>query len=286
MSTIVAAPEAVPAPVSRPAVHARPTFLGILRGEWTKLLSLRSTWWVLGATVALITLVSLAVAWSLDAMAADPVTAPGLTEIHGAELVSGGFQLGMLTIAVLGALLITGEYSTGMIRSTLAAVPTRVPVLVAKAIALAALTVVVATVSIALSYVVTMPQLAEYDLVPALDDVTTWQVFGGTVYFLVAAALFSLGVGTLLRSSAGAITVALSVLLLLPGLLSFISLDWVEAIVSYLPLPASGAFLGGGESSTSYGGNELTAGAGLLVIAAYAVVPLVAGAVALRRRDA
>jgi len=285
MSTIAVPAEAT-VPVTQPTVLARPTFLGILRGEWTKLLSLRSTWWVLGATVVLITGVSLAVAWSVDAMAADPVTAPGVTDIHGAELVSGGFQMGMLTIAVLGALLITGEYSTGMIRSTLAAVPTRVPVLLAKAIALVVLTALVATVSIALSYLVTMPLLADYDLVPALDDGRTWQVFGGTVYFLVAAALFALGVGPLLRSSAAAITVALSVLLLLPGVLSFVSLDWVETIVNYLPLPASGAFLGGGEDSLSSEGNELSAATGVLVIAAYALVPLIVGTVLLRRRDA
>jgi ABC-2 type transport system permease protein len=286
MSTTVAAPGLARVPASRTAVPAHPTFTGILRGEWIKLLSLRSTWWVLAATVALITGVSLAVAFSLDATAADPATASGPATANGAELVSGGFQLGMLTIAVLGALLITGEYSTGMIRSTLAAVPTRVPVLAAKAIALTALTVAVAAVSIALSCLVTAPQLAKHDLVPALDEVTTWQVFGGTVYFLVAAALFSLGVGALLRSSAAAITVALTVLLLLPGVLSFIDLDWVQQIVHYLPLPASGAFLGGSRDSLSSAGSELTPATGLLVIGAYAVVPLVAGAVALRRRDA
>jgi len=286
MSITVATPEAS-APVSRPVVAARLTFLGVLRGEWTKLLSLRSTWWVLAATVVLITGVSLAVAFSLEAVAADLAAAPGAAApASGAEVVSGGFQMGMLTIAVLGALLITGEYSTGMIRSTLAAVPTRVPVLAAKAVVLTAVTVAVATVSIALAYVVTLPLLADLDLVPALDDGRTWQVFGGTVYFLVAAALSALGVGTLLRSSAAAITVALTVLLLLPGVLSFIGLDWVETIVDYLPLPASGAFLGGGEDSLSSAGQELTATTGVLVIAAYAVVPLVAGAVVLRRRDA
>ena len=240
----------------------------------------------MSTTVALITGVSLAVAYSLDAMAADPQMAPAMAELHGAELVAGGFQMGMLTIAVLGALLITGEYSTGMIRSTLAAVPTRVPVLAAKAIALTVVTAVVAAVSIGLSYLVTMPQLGNHDLVPALGEGRTWQVFGGTVYFLIAAALFALGVGTLLRSSAGTITVALSVLLLLPGVLSFISLDWVETIASYLPLPASSAFLGSGDPSTPSSGDELTATTGLLVIAAYAVVPLIAGAVTLRRRDA
>jgi ABC-2 type transport system permease protein len=286
MSTTVAAPRPIRTPDPRPAVPARPSFLGILRGEWIKLLSLRSTWWIVAATVVLITGIALAVAYSLDAMAGDPGTAPGPATANGAEVVSGGFQLGMVSVAVLGALLITGEYATGMVRSTFAAVPTRVPVLVAKAIAVAALTVAAATVSLAISYLVTMPQLGKYDLVPALDGAATWQVFGGTVYFLVAAALFALGVGTLLRSSAGAITVALSVLLLLPGVLGFIHLDWVEKVVDYLPLPASGAFLGGGGDSLSSAGNALTPTTGVLVIAAYALVPLVAGAVVLRRRDA
>ncbi|MFD2093127.1 hypothetical protein ACFSHS_16285 [Blastococcus deserti] len=61
---------------------------------------------------------------------------------------------------------------------------------------LTAVTVAVAVVSIALAYVVTMPVLSDLELLPALDDGRTWQVFGGTVYFLVAAALFALGVGT------------------------------------------------------------------------------------------
>ena len=147
------------------------------------------------------------------------------------------------------------------------------------------LNVICVMLSVALSYVVTMPKLSEYGLVPALDDARTWQVFGGTVYFLVAAALFALGVGTILRSTAGTVTVALTVLLLLPGVLGFISLDWVESVVSYLPLPAASAFLAG-DDTTSLGGDGLTAGAGLLVIAAYAVVPLATAAVLLRRRDA
>ena len=273
-------------PITPAAVPAWAGFRGTVRGEWIKLLSLRSTWWVLAATVVLITGVSLAVAASLDALAADPATAGGPATANGAEAVSGGFQLGMLTLAVLGALLITGEYTTGMIRSTLAAVPTRVPVLGAKALVLTVVTVVAASVSIALAYVATMPLLSKHDLVPALDEARTWQVFGGTVYFLVAAALFALGVGTLLRSSAAAITVALTVLLLLPGVLSFINLDWVQRIVDYLPLPASGAFLGGDGDSLSSAGSGLSPTTGLLVVAAYAVVPLVAGAVALRRRDA
>lgn len=266
------------------SAEPRSTFAGVMRGEWVKLLSLRSTWWTLAATVALMTLVSLAAAMSLDAMADDPVMGAAVADMHGAEVISGGFQIGMLTIAVLGALFITGEYSTGMIRSTFAAVPMRLPVLGAKAIALVILTVVVTVVGVAASYLVTTPQLAAYGLVPALDDPSTWRVLGGTTYFLVAAALFTLGVGTLLRSTAATVTVALTVLLLLPGALSFITLDWVETLVGYLPLPASSAFLTAG--ATDVRGVGLTAQGGLLVVAAYALIPMLAAAVSLRRRDA
>ena len=147
------------------------------------------------------TLVLFAAAMSLDVMAGDPVMTPALDEMHGADVISGGIQVAWITISVLGALFITGEYSTGMIRSTFAAVPTRPPVLAAKAIALVVLTTAVTLVGVTLSYVVTMPQLSQYDLVPALDDPGTWRVLGGTVFFLNAAALFTLGIGTLLRST-------------------------------------------------------------------------------------
>jgi len=266
-------------------VHARLSYPGVLRAEWIKLLSLRSTWWVLAVAVVLMALFALGQAMSLDLLAADAATAPVLGTIHGAEIVSGGYPLGTVTIAVLGALLITGEYSTGMVRSSFAAVPTRLPVLAAKAIVLAALATAVAAVALALSFLITRPFLAEYDLVPALDDGQTWQIFGGVTFFLVVAAIFALGVGALLRSTAGAVTVALTVLLLLPGILGFITLDWVEAIVAYLPMPAAAAFVTVSGSSLT-DSSDLTPLTGILVVAAYAVVPFVAASVMLRRRDA
>jgi len=284
MTTLISPALEIPRP-ARSVVVARRTFAGVLRGEWIKLLSLRSTWWTLGSSVAVMTLIALASAQSLGAMADDVAAAGGLAQLHGATIVSGGAQIGVVAIAVLGALLITGEYSTGMIRSTLAAVPTRLPVLVAKAIALVALTTGITAVSLTLSYLVTRPMLSRHGLVPAFGDVQTWQVFGGTAFFLVAAALFALGVGTIVRSTAAAVTVALTVLLLLPGLLQLIRLDWVQTLVSYLPLPAAGSFLNLGDAA-SLGGSQLSPGAGLLVIAAYAVVPLVVGGLVLRRRDA
>ncbi|MGI8947130.1 MAG: ABC transporter permease subunit [Ornithinimicrobium sp.] len=285
MSTLTADPTATTRAATSPSTaEVNTTFAGILRGEWIKLLSLRSTWWALTCTAALMTLASVAYAMSLNTMAADPVMAPSMQQMHGAEIVASGFPFGMLVIAVLGALSITGEYATGMIRSTFAAVPTRLPVLAAKALALVVLAAAVALVSMTLSYLVTMAQLSQYDLVPALDDPGTWRVLGGAVYCLTAASLFSLGLGMLLRSTAATITVALTVLLLLPGTLSFITLDWVQTIVSYLPLPASSTLLTTG--TTDVPGANLSTYTSLVVVAAYAVIPLVTAAVALRRRDA
>lgn len=265
-------------------VHARLTFPGVMRGEWIKLLSLRSTWWTLGITVVLMTLIGLAGAASLGMMADAPEGAVMLATMHGAEIATSGYQLGMVTVAVLGALLITGEYSTGMIRSTLAAVPARLPVLAAKGIALTVLTVIVSVIGLALSYLVTAPFLADYDLVPAFDDSQTWQVLGGTVFFLVASSLFALGVGTLLRTTAGAITGALVILFLLPIILQFIQIDWVQDVVSFLPMPAANGFL---SVSDTFASNDLLSPwQAVAVVAAYPVVTLAAAAVVLRRRDA
>jgi ABC-2 type transport system permease protein len=283
VSTMTTSPGTTAAKSFRPAVDARLSFGGIMRGEWIKLLSLRSTWWTLGITVVVMALLALAQASSVGYLLEPPMAVP-VEELHGAEFVTGGYQFGMVTIAVLGALLITGEYSTGMIRSTLAAVPARLPVLAAKAIALVVVTVVVSVVSLGVAYLVAMPFLSNHDLVPAFDDSLTWQAFGGMTYFFVVAALIALGLGAVLRHTAGTITAVLGLLLLLPMILQFINIDWVQDVMQYLPLNAAMAFLG---ISEFFGSNEsLTAWQGVAVVGAYAVVALVAGAWSLRRRDA
>ena len=261
---------------------ARLSFLGVMKGEWIKLLSLRSTWWTMGITVAVMTLLALAQASSLQYFAEDAAAA-GAT-LYGAEVVIGGYQFGTVTIAVLGALLMTGEYSTGMIRSTFAAVPARLPVLAAKALALVVLTVVVSAVSLLGGYLVARPFLVDYGLVPSLGDSTTWQAFGGMTFFFMASAFIALGLAAVLRHTAGTITSVLGLLLLLPGVLQFVQIDWVQDLVAVLPLPAAVSFLG---LSEVFGSNEvLTAWEGVAVVGAWAAAALVAGAVSLRRRDA
>lgn len=268
----------------RPVIPAKLDFAGVLGAEWRKLFSLRSTWWTLGLTVVLMTLMALGQAAGVTDSLDTPEGAATFVGLHGAELVTGGYQFGMLTIAVLGALLITGEYSTGMIRSTFAAVPTRLPVLAAKGIVLAAVTVVITAIAFVTSYAATAPILTDHDLVPSLTDPTTWQIAGGVTAFLVAAAMFALGIGTLLRSTAGSVTVVITTLLLLPGILQFITVDWVQDAMEYLPLPAATAFV---TVSDAFGGaGDLTAWQGAAIVAAWAIVPIIAAAIVLGRRDA
>lgn len=262
-------------------VDAHLAFGGVLRAELLKLLSLRSTGWTLGLTVVVMTLFGLLQAYSLRLPAEETESAGIAAPTHGAEVVIAGYQMGAVTIAVLGALMITAEYSTGMIRSTLTAVPTRLPVLLGKTIALGAVTVAVSALSLALTFLVTTPLLSDYELVPALHDERTWQIFGGMGFFLLTAALFALGIGAVLRSTAGTITVVLVVLLLLPGVLEFIKLDWVQDIAAYLPLQAAAAFL-----SVTDGPKTLGPWQGATVVAAYPIAALVAGAAMLQRRDA
>lgn len=258
---------------------------GVLRAESIKLLSLRSTWWTLASTVVVMALFALAQAASLQMLAeqSELAGAPG-PAMQGAEVVSGGYQFGMLAVAVLGILAITGEYSTGMIRSTLTAVPSRIPVLAAKAVVLSVLTVVVGTVGLVVSYAVTLPMLTRHDLVPALDAPDTWQVFGGMIYFLVTVALFSLGAGTIIQHSSGAITTVLGFLLLLPMILPYITLDWVQELMTCLPVSAATAFLALDDRLALAG--DLTPWQGVLVVALYPAATVAAGAVLLHRRDA
>ncbi|PYF97802.1 ABC-2 type transport system permease protein [Georgenia satyanarayanai] len=258
------------------------SFRGVLAGEWVKLLSLRSTWWTAALTVVVI-----AALGAVQASAVDDIVVLAAElgiEPHGAELVIAGFQFGMVTVAVLGALLVTGEYSTGTIRSTLVAVPSRLPVLWAKALALVALTVVVSVLSLVVATVSALPWLADANLVPALDDAVTWQSFAGMTYFFVAVVLIALGLGAVLRHTAATVSAVLGLLLLVPGVLQFVPLEWVQDLVSLTPLPAAVAFVG---TSGLQGTNDvLTAWQGVAVVGGYAVLALVAGAVCLRRRDA
>ena len=183
---------------------------------------------------------------------------------------------------MLGVLIITGEYTTGMVRSTFAAVPTRLPALAAKAIVLAVTVLVVSAVSVAFAVVATGPFLSGTALALDLQDGETVRVLGGTALYLTGIALLALAFGALLRHSAGALAAVLGLLLVVETVFSLIPLTFFREVSPYLPSTAGGALYG----STMNVEHPLSAGVALAVLCAYAVVLGGAAAWRLRTTDA
>ena len=276
---------------------SRLTFGGVLKSEFIKLFTLRSTFWCILIVVVLSVGIGLIIATvQAPPRAGVPVAGPLTVAAQQAQAVSDatvGSRIGELVLAVLGALVITGEYGTGMIRSTFAAVPKRTPALIAKAIALAVTAFVVGLVSIFGTAVIIFPLLPGAKKIhPDWTDVHVIEsLLGGAVY-LTLVALIAFCIGAIIRNSAGGIAASLGLILVLPGLIGLIGgltqLTWIENIPTVLP-SAVGANL------FEYTGHSTQVVSGLLsldrldsglVLLAWFVVLFVVAAVLLKRRDA
>lgn len=270
-----------------PPVTVRPvSFARTVHAEWIKFWTVRSTVWTLVATVVVMVGISVLAAWGSTTAAVDAGTGP----INTAQLLSAGYQLGQLAVAVLGVLTIAGEYSTGMIRSTLGAVPRRSPVLAAKAVVLGAVVLVITIVSMILSYVATLPWQDQLGATLDLTDAETLRMTAGLPLYLVAIALFAFAVGALLRHSAAALTAVIALLLVVENVLMIIPLRIVETISPFLPSTAGrqvlldSEMLAATDAATS--GAHLTPWQGYGVLVAWVVVLGTLAVVLLRRRDA
>ncbi|MEL7976059.1 ABC transporter permease subunit [Isoptericola sp. F-RaC21] len=273
-----------------PSVDAHATFPRVLRSEWLKLWSLRSTWWGVALTVLLMAGLAVLMASTLGSAATSPSmqetlsTDPRLATPSGAVAVTFGYGFAQLTVAVLAVLTITGEHSTGMIRATFAAVPRRLPVLGAKLLVVAATTALLAVVGLAAAWLATASSLSADGLALDFSDGEHLRALGGTVAYLVAVAALSLGIGALWRSTAAGIATTLGLLMVLPLLFQVLagSAAWAQDVYAYLPTVAGERLVATGPTPDGL----LTPGAGFAVLAGYAVVVLAAAAVAVRRRDA
>ena len=212
MSTMTTMPASSRA--ARRRVTSRVTLARVLHSEWIKFWSLRSTLWTLTATVVVMATVSyLAVFFTareaFDSAAKPKDAAPLVATPHDPSLVLTGVDLTKLIIAVLGVLIVTGEYSTGMIRSTLTAVPKRLPAFWAKALVLIAVTAGTAVVAVLLSWMVALPTLHAHHAALDLGDLQTRRILLGGVLYLVAISLLAFAVGAIVRHSAGALATVL-----------------------------------------------------------------------------
>jgi len=276
-----------PARTDTPSVSSGPglSFAALIRSEWIKLWSVRSTVWSLSLVVVVSLGMAAVMAWAttlqLDSMggATDLSVLPA-AEQAGIVLQAATFGIffGQLIVAVLGVLVISGEYSTGMIKSTLTAVPRRLGALAAKAVVLFACTFAVGIVSTVGSFLVAAPMLAGEGLSVSLFGPTVLLALLGASLYLGLVAVFALGIGTILRSAAGGIAAVLGALLLLPIVLSMVPAQWATDASPYLLSNAGTALF----STTT----TMDPWQGLLVVLGWIVAAGGLAAVLLRKRDA
>lgn len=278
MTTMTANPPAAAARTSVSPV----SFPRVVTSEWIKFRSVRSTAWTLPITAVVMVGLSVLQAWGMNAMPAD-----AQAQIGAATIVTGGAFLAQLVVTVLGVLAITGEYTTGMIRSTLTAVPRRLPALWAKALVLFVVVFVVSVIAVALSWVAALPFLNNLGLEVDLGNSDQLRVLLGAPLYLSTIAVFAFAIGALIRHSAGALALVLGLLLVIETVFSAIPLRVFEVISPYLPSTAGSRILTeSGLLAPTLGGVDLTPWQGYGVLAAWVVLLLAAAAVLLRRRDA
>jgi len=256
------------------------TQLRVFASELTKLRSLRSTVYSLLAAVVFI--IGLAIVVSAVQAAHWPPTDPAeLASFDPTEASLSGIFLAQLAIGVLGVLLMTGEYATGMVRATFAAVPTRLPVLWAKTGVFAATTLVLTIPAVLIAFFVGQAILSSQHIQASFSDPGVARAVVGAALYLTVVGILGLGLGALVRSTAGGIAALFSLLFVLPIIVHFLPTSFSTAVDKYLPSSAGRALLTVRQDPTA-----LSPWAGFAVFCAYAAVALAAAAIALRSRDA
>ena len=252
----------------------------IFLSEWTKLRSVRSTRWSL-AVAFVFTIGIAAIATAVFRHHWPTMNPRDRADFHPLELNLVGVQLAQLAIGVLGVLVITAEYSTGMIRASMTAVPKRLPVLWGKAAVYGATTLVLMIPSVLIAFLIGQSILAGGSGIPHLSfgDPGVARAVVGAGLYLTVVGLFGLGLGAIVRNTAGGIATFAALMFVLPPLMNVLPTSWNDAASPYLPLQAGQSIM----SLTS--GNHLSPWVGLGVLSGYTAAALGLAAVLLRTRD-
>jgi ABC-2 type transport system permease protein len=246
--------------------------------EWTKLRSVRSTRWSFLAAVVFAIGIAALVCFG-GAHQYPHMDPREQANFNALDHVFAGVQLAQLAIGVLGVLVITAEYSTGMIRASMTAVPKRLPVLWGKALVFAATTAALMIPAVFIAFFVGNAILSRHHINIAFTHPGVPRAVIGAGLYLVVVGLFALGLGTIVRNTAGGIALFAGIMFVIPPLLNVLPSNWNNAISPYLPLSAGEAIM----SLSSWHGRSPWAGLGLFFF--YALAALAIGAVLLRRRD-
>lgn len=278
MSTLTAPVDASPAAPARPAY--RVTGRRVLASEWAKLWSLRSTWITLGLGLLFLVAFGLIAANHYKSGVGSPHQDRDFATATALSLSLFGTNFAQLALGVLGVLVTAGEYSTGMIRSTLTAVPRRLPVLWSKAAVFGLVALVVATLGAFVAFLFGSQIVSGTPAAMGLSHAGVVRSLLGAGLYLGLVGVIGTALGALLRSVAGGISVLVASLMLVPGLISLLPSSWQDDISPYLPSNA-------GESmfALTHDSTILSPGAGLLVFLGWTVLALAGAAYRLVRSD-
>ena len=277
-SSAVVTPPSAARRAAAPDAAAQPvTLRRVIRSEWIKFWTLRSTWAVLGAAVVGMLVLAVVVAYNTRHLTSNLQA----NDIAPSSTLQGYF-LAELLIGALGVLFVSGEYSTGMIRSTLVAVPRRLPVLWAKLVVFVTITAVsMVTVSI-VAFVSAQALLSHYRTGFSLSDPGVLRVVIGTGVYLTLVGMIGAALGWIVRSTPGALVTYFALMLVLPVLFGDALGNWGKEVAQCLPGQAGASF----STSIPESSYSLSPWVGLLVLAGWVAVALAIAAGVLRRRDA
>jgi ABC-2 type transport system permease protein len=264
--------------VSRPA--GRATFAGALRSEFTKIRSVRSTYWTLLAMFVVVVGFGALASWGRASHGgtAGPYFDPTRQSL-------AGLYIGQLIIGVLGVLVISSEYSTGMIRTTLATNPHRGMMITAKAVVFTAVALVSSLVTAFVSFFVGQALMSSHHLSTTIGSPNVLRAVIGGALFLTACGLLAFGLGLLLRHTAAGIATVVGLLFVVTILINFLPQSWQNDVDKWIPALAGGQIW---MTTPNPPGNTpmFSAWPSFAVLCGYAAVALIAGALLFRKRDA
>jgi ABC-2 type transport system permease protein len=267
------------------AVTANATSVGrvtqrrVALSEWTKLRSVRSTRWSLLATLVLI------IGFGIIACIVFESRWPHLSpheraDFHPLRASLVGVNFAQLAIGVLGVLVITAEYSTGMIRATFSAVPKRLPVLWGKALVFGAVAFVISLPAVFIVFFVGQAILSGQHINIGISHPGVIRALFGAALFLTVMGLFGLGLGAIVRNTAAGIALLAAIVFVLPPIIGLLPTSVADSINPYLPSNAGGAVW-----TINPDPHTLAPWAGLALFAGYAALAIAIAAVLLNRRD-
>jgi ABC-2 type transport system permease protein len=255
-------------------------FRAVVRAEWTKMRSVRSTMWTLAVTVGLAVGFGTLVGVS-QVNGSDTLTPVQRLRFDPTSLSLSGLFLAQMAIGVLGVLMITSEYATGQIRATLGATPRRMTVLAAKAVTFVVVVVTVGLVASFSAFGIGQAIFSGKHIGVSLGDPGVLRAVVGGALYLAAVGALGLGLGTILRRTAGAIAALVGLLLVIPLVSTFLPAAWSDHLTRYLPAQAGMSVFRVVPDATS-----LSPWTGFAVLVGYAALALIVGGLLLVRRDA